>query len=100
MSVVADPEGVSAQITQEFYDFTDQRVLEIGCGKGRITMDLAIPSRQITAIDPLEEDIQTAIENTPADLKDKIEFITSGIGDFNLPSGSSKFDIALFTWSL
>jgi ubiquinone/menaquinone biosynthesis C-methylase UbiE len=100
MPVFADPEGISAEIIQDFYDFTDKRVLEVGSGKGRITMAIAERSQQVTAIDPADELIQTAIEITPANLKDKTTFIACGIEDFNLPAGSAKFDIALFTWSL
>ena len=100
MSVVTDPEGISAEIIQEFYDFTYRRVLVIGCGKGRITMAIAENSQHVTAIDPNEDDIQTAVQNTPTHLKDKINFITSSIADFEQPSDTSKFDIALFTWSL
>jgi 2-polyprenyl-3-methyl-5-hydroxy-6-metoxy-1,4-benzoquinol methylase len=100
MPVITDPEGVSAKIIQEISDFTGKRVLEIGCGKGRITMAIAERSSHVTAIDPLAEDIQTAEQNTPAPLKGKITFVTSGIEDFDLPDGSAKFDIALFSWSL
>jgi 2-polyprenyl-3-methyl-5-hydroxy-6-metoxy-1,4-benzoquinol methylase len=100
MPVIADPEGISAEIIQEFYDFTDCRVLEIGCGKGRITIAIAENSQHVTAIDPSEEDIQTAVQNIPTHLKDKINFIASSIDDFELPTGRPKFDIALFTWSL
>jgi 2-polyprenyl-3-methyl-5-hydroxy-6-metoxy-1,4-benzoquinol methylase len=100
MTVVTDPKGVSAQVIQQFYDFTNKGVLEIGCGRGRMTFPLAGPSLHITAIDPLEEDIQTAIENTPPDLREKIDFIVSGIEHFDPPPGGAKFDIAIFTWSL
>jgi 2-polyprenyl-3-methyl-5-hydroxy-6-metoxy-1,4-benzoquinol methylase len=100
MPVIADPEGISAKIIQEFVDFTGKRVLEIGCGKGRITMAIAERSSHITAIDPLAEDIQTAEEKTPPKLKDKINFQASGIEDLILPEGSAKFDIALYSWSL
>jgi len=100
MPVIDDREGISAKIIQEFFDFSDKRVLEIGCGKGRITMAIAEHSSHVTAIDPLAEDIQTAKQNTPGPLKGKINFIASGIEDFNLPEGSAKFDIALFSWSL
>lgn len=100
MSVVADPEGISANIIQDFYEFTGRRVLEIGCGKGRLTMAIAEPSLHVTAIDPLEEDIQTAVQNTPSHLRDKVNFIASSIDDFDLPTDESKFDIALFSWSL
>ena len=100
MLVIADPEGISAKIIQEFVDFTGKRVFEIGCGKGRITMAIAERSSHVTAIDPLAEGIQTAKQNTPASLMGKITFVASGIEDFNLPEGSAKFDIALFSWSL
>ncbi len=79
MPVIADPEGISAKNLQEISDFTDKRVLEIGCGKGRITMAIAERSSHVTAIDPLAEDIQTAEKNTPASLKDKITFVASGL---------------------
>lgn len=100
MPVVADPEGVSAKLLQEFVDFSDNRVFEIGCGKGRITMAIAERSSHITAIDPVEEDIQTSIQNTPDHLKGKINYIASGIEDFILEEDTVKFDIALFSWSL
>lgn len=100
MSVIVDPEGVSAEIIQDFYDFSDRRVLEIGCGQGRITMAIAESSQHVTAIDPLEEDIQTAIKNTPPEIKDKINYLPIGIAEFDEPAVSSKFDIAIFTWSL
>ena len=100
MPVSADPEGISAEIIQEFYDFTGRRVLEIGCGKGRITMAIAENSQHVTAIDPSEEDIQTAVQNTPSHLSDKINFVASSFDDFEQSSSSPKFDIALFTWSL
>jgi len=98
--VIADPEGISAKIIQGFVNFTGKRVLEIGCGKGRITMPISEHSSHITAIDPMVEDIQTAKQNTPGPLKEKINFIASGIEDFILPEESARFDITLFTWSL
>lgn len=100
MPVIDDLEGISAKIIQEFVDFSDKRIFEIGCGKGRITMAIAESSSFITAIDPLAEDIQTAEQDTPAHLRGKIDFIASGIEDFIVPEGSARFDIAFFTWSL
>ena len=100
MPVIADPEGVSIKIIREFIDFTDKRVLEIGCGKGRITMGIAEHSMHVTAIDPEIENIQTAQENTPRQLKEKVAFIASGIEDFELGGDFNRFDIALFSWSL
>ncbi len=100
MSVATDPEGVSARVIQEFVDLQGKRILEIGCGKGRITFPLAETAKHITAIDPSTEEIEHAIEATPDRLKGKIEFFATGIEDFNLPVGSPQFDLSLFTWSL
>lgn len=100
MSVVADPEGTSALVIKEFADLKDKRILEIGCGKGRLTFPLAEIAIHITAIDPAAEDIEHAIEATPGLLKDKIEFSATGIEDFNLTVGAPQYDLSLFTWSL
>jgi 2-polyprenyl-3-methyl-5-hydroxy-6-metoxy-1,4-benzoquinol methylase len=100
MPVFADPEGISAKLIQEFHDFTGRRVLEIGCGNGRITMAIAEHSQHVTAIDPLQDDIQSAQQKTPSHLKEKVNFIATGIEEYDLPSGAPKFDIAIFTWSL
>ena len=100
MNVVADPEGTSALVIKEFADLKDKRILEIGCGKGRITFPLAEIADHITAIDPAVEDIEHAIDVTPGLLKGKIEFSATGIEDFNLQDGSPQYDLCLFTWSL
>jgi len=100
MSVIADPEGISAAVLQEFIDFKDKRVFEIGCGNGRITWGYAEQTTHVTALDPIAEDIQTAKLKIPESLKAKVVFIESSIEDFDLPEDSGKFDISLFTWSL
>jgi len=100
MPVAEDPEGISARAIQDFVDLKDKRILEIGCGKGRLTFPLAEVASHITAIDPLAGDIETAIEVTPDKLKGKIDFSAAGIKEFALPPGSPQFDIGLFTWSL
>jgi len=100
MTVLADPEGVSAAVLKEFTDFKDKRVFEIGCGNGRITWGYAEQTSHVTAIDPIAEDIQKAKSKIPDSLKAKLVFIESNIEDFNLKEDSGKFDISLFTWSL
>lgn len=100
MTVIADPEGVSAREIQGFVDLRGKRILEVGCGKGRITFPLAEIANHITAIDPAAEEIEQAFASTPRLLKEKIEFSATGIEDFNLPDGSPQYDLCLFTWSL
>ena len=100
MSVKVDPEGISIRILRDFINLKDQRLLEVGCGAGRLTFPLAQTASHITAIDPCQEDIQEAVEKTPPRLSGSIEFLPLGIEDFQPPPGAPGFDITLFTWSL
>ena len=100
MTVVADPEGASVQAILDFVDLRNKRILEIGCGKGRLTLPLAEIANHITAIDPLTDDIQQAIKETPDQLQGKIDYISKGIEEFELPDGSPLFDLGIFSWSL
>ena len=52
MTVAVDPEGVGARAIADFVELDNKRVLEIGCGKGRLTVPLAEFAKHITAIDP------------------------------------------------
>ena len=100
MTVVTDPEGISAAALLEFTNFDGKNVFEIGCGDGRITFGYADYANQVTAIDPIAEDILTAQENLSENLNDKVRFIETSIEDFNLPENTEPFDISIFTWSL
>ncbi|GAH38243.1 unnamed protein product [marine sediment metagenome] len=63
-------------------------------------MGYAHNANQVTAIDPIAEDILTAKENLSENLNDKVNFIESSIKDFNMSENTEPFDISLFTWSL
>ncbi|MCP4417384.1 MAG: class I SAM-dependent methyltransferase [Chloroflexi bacterium] len=98
MSVRIDPEENEFEALLTLAgDLTGKRVLEIGCGNGRITTHLAQFSAHITAIDPNEERIAEAIEQMPAALTNKISYQAIPLAD--LPSGE-KFDMVLLSWSL
>ncbi|MFL7893302.1 MAG: class I SAM-dependent methyltransferase [Anaerolineales bacterium] len=100
MPIFADPEGVSAREILNFVDLKGKRLLEIGCGRGRLTIPLAETASHITAIDPSLEDIRAAMERTPERLARTIEYKAMPIEEFDLSPGSQKFDLILFTWSL
>ncbi|MAT98466.1 MAG: hypothetical protein CL608_15080 [Anaerolineaceae bacterium] len=78
-------------------DLTGQRVLEVGCGDGRITTHLAPHAAHITAIDPDEDRIAAAKANLPPDLAAKISYHALPLEE--LPPGE-PFDMVLLSWSL
>jgi 2-polyprenyl-3-methyl-5-hydroxy-6-metoxy-1,4-benzoquinol methylase len=95
-----DPENNEPRALFALADFHGQSVLEIGCGDGRLTLRYADRAAHVTAIDPFEASITRAKENTPDDLKSRVEFRHIGFDDFAAASASSTFDIAILSWSL
>jgi 2-polyprenyl-3-methyl-5-hydroxy-6-metoxy-1,4-benzoquinol methylase len=100
MTIAEDPEGIETSILHKMVDFKDLEVLEIGCGKGRLTWRYADKTAHVTAIDPVAEDIATARAMLPDRLKGRVSFIKSNIGDFASSVIEQSFDVGLFAWSL
>lgn len=100
MTIRVDPENNEPRALFDLVEFSCQRVLEIGCGDGRLTWRYADRAAHVTAIDPFEESIARAKENTPDDLKSRVEFRHIGFHDFAAARESSIFDIAILSWSL
>jgi ubiquinone/menaquinone biosynthesis C-methylase UbiE len=100
MTIRIDPENNEPRALFELANFKGQRVLEIGCGDGRLTWRYADKAAHVTAIDPFEGSIARAKENTPDDLKGRVEFHHIGFDDFAAGSESATFDIAILSWSL
>jgi 2-polyprenyl-3-methyl-5-hydroxy-6-metoxy-1,4-benzoquinol methylase len=95
-----DPENNEPRALFALADFDGQRVLEIGCGDGRLTWRYADRAAHVMAIDPFEASIARAKENRPDNLKNRVEFRHIGFSDFATASPSSMFDIAILAWSL
>ena len=100
MTIKVDPENNEPRSLFDMADFSRQRVLEIGCGDGRLTWQYADRAAQVTAIDPFEESIMRAKENTPDDIRGRVEFRCIAFEDFAPASESSTFNIAILSWSL
>ncbi len=98
MPVFADPEDTETRALHDYADFTGKRVLEIGCGDGRLTWRYAERAASVIAIDPDEDDIAFALEDCPAELRHKIVFRAIRLAELDLPT--EKFDLALLSWSL
>ncbi len=98
MPVLPDPEDTETKALDDYADFTGKRVLEIGCGDGRLTWRYADRAASIVAIDPDADDIATALDDCPAELRDKIDFRLLRLEELIIPA--EKFDLALLSWSL
>jgi len=78
---------------EEFIELNGKRLLEIGCGDGRLTALLAGKPEAIAAIDPDESKIETARRNISG-----VNFWV-GSGE-KLDFANQSFDIVLFGYSL
>jgi len=100
MTIRVDPENNEPRALFDLVDFNGQRVLEIGCGDGRLTWRYADRAAHVTAIDPFEGSITRAKENMPDNLKTRVEFRHISFDDFAAANKASTFDIAILSWSL
>jgi ubiquinone/menaquinone biosynthesis C-methylase UbiE len=73
--------------------FAGLRVLEIGCGDGRVTGLYANSAASVIAIDPKTESIDALRAEWPA-----VDARAVGIEGLDLPAHS--IDVAIFSWSL
>jgi ubiquinone/menaquinone biosynthesis C-methylase UbiE len=93
-----DPEGAELAALGKVVDFAGLRVLEVGCGDGRLTWRYAHFARSVLATDPDESAIRRARRARPPELRGRVRFSLAGATDFKVPR--SSFDLAFFSWSL
>ncbi|SRR6266498_4476921 len=99
MTIRIDPEENEIwALRQSVEDWRNKRVLEIGCGDGRLTVRLARLGANILAIDPSAESIRVARSKKPARFTDQIRY-SVGTAE-QLKSKAESFDIVAFAWSL
>ena len=92
-----DLEGEHLAALRRLADFRGRRVLEIGCGEGRLTKGIAADAAHVFAFDPDPARIEQARASLPA-LADRVTWAAAGAKD--VPLDRASWDIALFSWSL
>lgn len=75
-----------------------KRVLEVGCGDGRLTRRYADRAVHVVAIDPDEAAIADARGALDARLQESVEFRATGIE--GLDAAAAPFDLVIMSWSL
>lgn len=91
-------EGFEPRLIERLVSLRDKRVLEIGCGDGRLTFQYAHRASSVLAIDPDRPSIDEALFQQHLGGPSNIEFRAGSIERLSRPG--APFDVALFSWSL
>ncbi len=99
MTTQTDPEGTETKYLLHYADLTGggKRVLEVGCGDGRLTWRYAEAARQVLGIDLHADDLRVALIDRPADLAHRVRLAQADA--LRIPAPTSAFDLAIFAWS-
>lgn len=97
-SLQKDPENKEGKVVNQFINFDDKHVLEIGCGEGRLTWKYARASSRTVGIDPDHSGLRIARADSPHDLQNRVHF--AGASANHIPFSKETFDIAILAWSL
>ena len=98
MTLQKDPQRNESKYLHRFVDFTNKRVLEIGCGEGRMTWQYAKATHHTVGIDLDVDSLRVAKVDQPYDLEHKAHFACAA--SEYLPFSKETFDIAVLAWSL
>ena len=98
MTPVLDPEGAHLAALHRLADFRGQRVLELGCGDGRLTVPVAREAASVFAFDPDAPAVERARQSLPEELADRVAYLVASGKEVEVEPRS--FDLVLFSWSL
>ena len=98
MTVRKDPEGIETAHVRDFAPLTGARVLEVGCGDGRLTWRYAAAARRVAGIDPDAQELSIAFRECPAQMRSTV--IMARAQAEALPFPHESFDLAVLAWSL
>jgi ubiquinone/menaquinone biosynthesis C-methylase UbiE len=96
--VIRDADGVEAAAIERLVAFDGRRVLDVGCGKGRLTRLAAARASFVFAFDPSAESVAAARQSLGEEQQSRVRFAVHGAEALEVPR--ERFDVALCGWSL
>ena len=93
-----DPEGAHLVALRRIQDFTGARVIEVGCGDGRLTLGIAGRAAHVLAFDPDEAAVSRARAAVSDELRERVRYEVASAIEVEVAAAS--FDIAVFSWAL
>jgi ubiquinone/menaquinone biosynthesis C-methylase UbiE len=98
MPLQKDPENVEGKTLHRLVDFSHARVVEVGCGEGRLTFKYAGLAKQVIAFDPDHDALRVAKADSQLNGSPQIHFAEASAS--HIPFSKETFDIAILAWSL
>ena len=98
MTIELDPEGAHLASLRRLAGFDGARVIEVGCGDGRLTVGIAESAVAVLAVDPDAAAVDAARAALPAELAERVSYRVGSAAEIEIPRAA--FDIVVFSWSL
>src|SRR5437868_2469268 len=93
-----DREGVETAAVAAAVELDGKRVMDVGCGTGRLTSFAAARAASVYAFDPNRESVAEARAALPSELRRRVRFAAHSAEALDVRR--RRFDLALCGWSL
>lgn len=98
MTFVLDVEGAHLESLHRVADLCARRVLEVGCGDGRLTKGFAADAASVFAFDNNASLVAAASRLLQPEIQQgRVRLAVASAVDVELPSAA--FDVGVFSWS-